>query len=279
MSCNIFRRCRFLVPSFPCGVFRSPIYAHFGETLGGLSAIRAFGHVKLFARTNERLVDNNLACYFALKVKVRGSLLVRRLLMGASIFFQPHVCYSRPAHGCLRFTIWLRYVYFPNRSHTRGYRLPASNLLLSRVFKRHMSPTAVLRCWHASDNVRYLESPLPQTASARRLDYCIVVLGGLFEAFHAHDSCHLLLPRYHVEVLCAESTVYRRASAQHMYGCPSFQPRPGLASSPADIPTEPRHKCHTCFVQCPSFFFVKGPTCFMLSVLTCFCNCTTRAGG
>lgn len=46
----------------------SPIYAHFGETLGGLSAIRAFGHVKLFARTNERLVDNNLASYFALKV-------------------------------------------------------------------------------------------------------------------------------------------------------------------------------------------------------------------
>lgn len=49
-------------------LFRSPIYAHFSETLGGLSAIRAFGHVKLFARTNERLVDNNLASYFALKV-------------------------------------------------------------------------------------------------------------------------------------------------------------------------------------------------------------------
>lgn len=49
-------------------VVRSPIYAHFTETLGGLSAIRAFGHVNLFARTNERLVDNNLASHFALKV-------------------------------------------------------------------------------------------------------------------------------------------------------------------------------------------------------------------
>ena len=52
----------------PVGV-RSPIYAHFTETLGGLSAIRAFGHVNLFARTNERLVDNNFASQFALKVR------------------------------------------------------------------------------------------------------------------------------------------------------------------------------------------------------------------
>lgn len=49
---------------------RSPIYAHFTETLGGLSAIRAFGHVNLFARTNERLVDNNFASQFALKVSI-----------------------------------------------------------------------------------------------------------------------------------------------------------------------------------------------------------------
>lgn len=53
-------------------VARSPIYAHFTETLGGLSAIRAFGHVNLFARTNERLVDNNLASHFALKVSSRS---------------------------------------------------------------------------------------------------------------------------------------------------------------------------------------------------------------
>lgn len=52
-------------------ILRSPIYAHFTETLGGLSAIRAFGHVNLFARTNERLVDNNFAAQFALKVGIQ----------------------------------------------------------------------------------------------------------------------------------------------------------------------------------------------------------------
>ncbi|CAN0378876.1 unnamed protein product, partial [Discosporangium mesarthrocarpum] len=62
-------------------ITRSPIYAHFGETLGGLSAIRAFGHMKLFARTNERLLDNNLSSYFALKVVDRW-LSVRLEMLG-----------------------------------------------------------------------------------------------------------------------------------------------------------------------------------------------------
>ncbi|CAM9971891.1 unnamed protein product [Laminaria digitata] len=62
-------------------ITRSPIYAHFTETLGGLSAIRAFGHVNLFARTNERLVDNNLSTHFALKVVDRW-LSVRLELLG-----------------------------------------------------------------------------------------------------------------------------------------------------------------------------------------------------
>jgi ABC-type multidrug transport system fused ATPase/permease subunit len=47
---------------------RSPIYAHFGETLGGLTAIRAFGHMNRFARVNERMIDNNLRAYLAKKV-------------------------------------------------------------------------------------------------------------------------------------------------------------------------------------------------------------------
>ncbi|CAM9789450.1 unnamed protein product [Ectocarpus sp. 4 AP-2014] len=62
-------------------ITKSPIYAHFTETLGGLSAIRAFGHVNLFARTNERLVDNNLASHFALKVVDRW-LSVRLEMLG-----------------------------------------------------------------------------------------------------------------------------------------------------------------------------------------------------
>eukprot|EP00752_Nemacystus_decipiens_P001289 g1282.t1 len=51
------------------------------QTLGGLSAIRAFGHVNLFARTNERLVDNNFASQFALKTVDRW-LSVRLEMMG-----------------------------------------------------------------------------------------------------------------------------------------------------------------------------------------------------
>lgn len=62
--------CIFLPSSLSNYACRSPIYAHFTETLGGLSAIRAFGHVNLFARTNERLVDNNFAAQFALKVQI-----------------------------------------------------------------------------------------------------------------------------------------------------------------------------------------------------------------
>ena len=66
-----------VLPRKPCcHLFRSPIYAHFTETLGGLSAIRAFGHVNLFARTNERLVDNNLSTHFALKVLARVTLCI-----------------------------------------------------------------------------------------------------------------------------------------------------------------------------------------------------------
>jgi len=47
---------------------RSPIYSHFGETLGGLSSVRAFAHEHRFTVKNERLVDANMASYFALKV-------------------------------------------------------------------------------------------------------------------------------------------------------------------------------------------------------------------
>jgi ATP-binding cassette, subfamily C (CFTR/MRP), member 1 len=56
---------------------RSPIYAHFGETLGGLTAIRAFGHMNRFARVNERMIDNNLRAYLAKKVKKSANLPLR----------------------------------------------------------------------------------------------------------------------------------------------------------------------------------------------------------
>jgi ATP-binding cassette subfamily C (CFTR/MRP) protein 1 len=62
-------------------ITRSPVYAHFGETLGGLTAIRAFGHTPRFARTNEMLLNANLAAYLTKKAADRW-LNVRLELMG-----------------------------------------------------------------------------------------------------------------------------------------------------------------------------------------------------
>uniref|UniRef100_A0A3B4B6A8 ATP-binding cassette, sub-family C (CFTR/MRP), member 2 n=1 Tax=Periophthalmus magnuspinnatus TaxID=409849 RepID=A0A3B4B6A8_9GOBI len=41
-------------------VSRSPIYSHFGETVSGLSVIRAYGHQERFLNQNEKTVDENL---------------------------------------------------------------------------------------------------------------------------------------------------------------------------------------------------------------------------
>lgn len=48
-------------------ISRSPIYAHFGETLGGLSVLRSFQRQNLYRRMNEVKLDDNLAAYYNLK--------------------------------------------------------------------------------------------------------------------------------------------------------------------------------------------------------------------
>lgn len=40
-------------------VTRSPIYSHFGETVSGLSVIRAYGHQQRFLKQNESTMDIN----------------------------------------------------------------------------------------------------------------------------------------------------------------------------------------------------------------------------
>ena len=46
-------------------VSKSPIYAHFGETINGASTIRAYGHKKRFLDENVRLIDvNSQANYY-----------------------------------------------------------------------------------------------------------------------------------------------------------------------------------------------------------------------
>ena len=41
-------------------VSRSPIYSHFGETVAGLSVIRAYGHQERFLKHNETTMDENI---------------------------------------------------------------------------------------------------------------------------------------------------------------------------------------------------------------------------
>lgn len=41
-------------------VSRSPIYSHFGETVAGLSVIRAYKHQERFLQHNKVTIDNNL---------------------------------------------------------------------------------------------------------------------------------------------------------------------------------------------------------------------------
>ncbi|XP_054155852.1 ATP-binding cassette sub-family C member 3-like [Oppia nitens] len=43
---------------------RSPIYSHFGQTLAGVSSIRAYGCTDRFVRESERLVDSNQMCLY-----------------------------------------------------------------------------------------------------------------------------------------------------------------------------------------------------------------------
>ncbi|CAR25148.1 ATP-binding cassette glutathione S-conjugate transporter YCF1 [Lachancea thermotolerans CBS 6340] len=45
-------------------VTRSPIYAHFQETLGGISTIRGYNQQKRFVHINQARVDNNMSAYY-----------------------------------------------------------------------------------------------------------------------------------------------------------------------------------------------------------------------
>lgn len=65
---------------------RSPIFAHFSESLGGLSVIRTFSRQLMFQRSNEARLDDNMSAYYALKVVDRW-LSVRLELLGNTIVF------------------------------------------------------------------------------------------------------------------------------------------------------------------------------------------------
>lgn len=65
-------------------VSKSPIYAHFQESLSGISTIRAFRQQKRFSLENEWRVDNNLSAYFP-SISANRWLAVRLEFLGSVI--------------------------------------------------------------------------------------------------------------------------------------------------------------------------------------------------
>jgi ABC-type multidrug transport system fused ATPase/permease subunit len=69
------------------GISGSPIYAHFGETLNGISTIRAFGHQRRFIAENESRISVNQRADYTQKCGCDRWLPVRLETIGNSITF------------------------------------------------------------------------------------------------------------------------------------------------------------------------------------------------
>ncbi|CAF0918354.1 unnamed protein product [Adineta ricciae] len=70
---------------------RSPVYSHFGETVQGLSSIRAYHVQKRFIDQSDQLLDRNQSCYFASCVSnrwlaIRLESIANTLALSAAIF-------------------------------------------------------------------------------------------------------------------------------------------------------------------------------------------------
>ncbi|RPA87355.1 hypothetical protein BJ508DRAFT_357771 [Ascobolus immersus RN42] len=65
-------------------VTKSPIYAHFQESLGGISTIRAYGQQRRFESDNEWRIDSNLKAYFP-SINANRWLAVRLEIIGSVV--------------------------------------------------------------------------------------------------------------------------------------------------------------------------------------------------
>lgn len=68
-------------------VSRSPIYSHFGETVSGLSVIRAYGHQQRFLQQNENTIDENLKSVYPWIVSNRWLAMRLESLGNLVVFF------------------------------------------------------------------------------------------------------------------------------------------------------------------------------------------------
>ncbi|MEQ2260817.1 hypothetical protein XENORESO_001848, partial [Xenotaenia resolanae] len=67
-------------------VSRSPIYSHFGETVSGLSVIRAYNHQERFLKHNEATIDENLKSIY-LRITSNRWLAIRLQFLGNLVVF------------------------------------------------------------------------------------------------------------------------------------------------------------------------------------------------
>ncbi|XP_051773178.1 LOW QUALITY PROTEIN: canalicular multispecific organic anion transporter 1 [Ctenopharyngodon idella] len=68
-------------------VSRSPIYSHFGETVSGISVIRAYGHQQRFLKQNEHTIDQNLKSVYPWIVSNRWLAMRLESLGNLVVFF------------------------------------------------------------------------------------------------------------------------------------------------------------------------------------------------
>nr|XP_033799380.1 canalicular multispecific organic anion transporter 1 [Geotrypetes seraphini] len=68
-------------------VTRSPIYSHFGETVSGLSVIRAYGHQERFLQYNEKTIDINQKSVYTWIVSNRWLAIRLELVGNCTVFF------------------------------------------------------------------------------------------------------------------------------------------------------------------------------------------------
>ncbi|XP_030058790.1 ATP-binding cassette sub-family C member 2 [Microcaecilia unicolor] len=68
-------------------VTRSPIYSHFGETVSGLSVIRAYGHQERFLQYNEKTIDINQKSVYSWIVSNRWLAIRLEFVGNCTVFF------------------------------------------------------------------------------------------------------------------------------------------------------------------------------------------------
>ncbi|XP_038152402.1 canalicular multispecific organic anion transporter 1-like isoform X1 [Cyprinodon tularosa] len=68
-------------------ISRSPIYAHFGETVSGLSVIRAYNHQERFLKHNEVTIDENLKSIYSRIMSNRWMAIRLQFLGNLVVFF------------------------------------------------------------------------------------------------------------------------------------------------------------------------------------------------